>query len=103
LICIAILSMLSDLLLSIWRWKQPHNRALRQLKALRADAAGCAGLWQILRQFTEPCWLCSWLGSEIRKMQFSQGGLTNGRFRLCKGLLAGELRRYTKCKDSLCR
>jgi len=92
LLLTAILAMLSDLLLAFWSWNQPHKRALRQLDAFRANAAGCAGLWQIRRQFCKPSALSSFLGTEIRKMQFSPGGLTPARFSQCKGLLAGELR-----------
>ena len=94
LLFVAILAMFSDLLLAFWRWHQPRNRALRLLKALPADAAGSAGLWQIWHQFTEPSSLHNWLGSQIRKMQFSPAGLTQERFALCKALLAGKLRQY---------
>lgn len=89
---IAILTIFGDLLLALWRWLQPCSRALRQLKALPANAAGCAGLWQIRCQLTEPSSLRCWLDTEIRKMQFAPAGLTPARFALCQALLASQLR-----------
>ncbi len=90
---LAAFLVLTDLLLQAISQQQARRRILRQLKTLPADAAGCAALWRIWRQFTLPTAQNCWLGTEIRKMQFAPNGLNRERFALCRELLIGECRK----------